>query len=348
LASLLLILTRLWRDIREPLDAVHFGIKRVEWPSTMPEFEVAVSFKSVDEPFALSIKSGIDPPLRTFVYSRAQDRLIGQDGIDAFSKAFKVDCRLAVVLYRQGWGTDGFTRAEEQAIKARCFDGDGWGHLMVVRMDRSPLPTWLDLPTKLYYDPAAVPFTDLLAAIRIRCAELGAELRPPSAAELARAQVQQEKFDADTEHQLRMATAFLPVYAELGAVLMAKAKEVGEASGRGIVTGPGQMGSFIVFDTHVTLQVARPMYLPSHLEEAVLTVSLVQGRLLTLPELQGGMRVAFGTRPIDDWPLSLRRVPGTGWCWEMRGKTMPPAEIADALLSALLEARQRTSRGPVL
>ena len=109
-----------------------------------------------------------------------------------------------------------------------------------------------------------------------------------------------------------MANAFLPVYAELGERLMAKAKEVGEASGRGIVTGPGQMGSFTVFDTHVTLQVSRSMYLPTNLEEAVLRVNLVQGRILTAPELQGGMGVLIGTRPIDDWTIGLSRVPGMG------------------------------------
>jgi hypothetical protein len=39
----------------------------------MPDFEVAISFRAESETLALQLKAALDPPLATFVFSKAQD-----------------------------------------------------------------------------------------------------------------------------------------------------------------------------------------------------------------------------------------------------------------------------------
>src|ERR1700730_16435974 len=109
----------------------------------MPEFEVAISFRAENEPFALQLKAALDPPLKTFVYSKAQEQLVGSDGLDVFTEVFRDNSRLAVILYGSEYGETRWTRAEETAIKTRIFNGDGWPHVLLVRMDRSPLRSWM-------------------------------------------------------------------------------------------------------------------------------------------------------------------------------------------------------------
>jgi hypothetical protein len=304
------------------------------------QYEVAISFKAENEPVALQLKAALDPPLGTFVYSKAQEELAGRDGLEAFTEIFRDKCRLVVLLFGAGYGDTRWTRVEETAIKARLFEGDGWPHLLIVRMDKSPLPKWVAIPTKLYFDPATFPVSDLVAAIRARCAELGAQLRRPTAAELARTQTQREEFDQETDRLIMGKGAFQEQYAALCAALESKALEVGEASGRGIVAGEGQWSSFVVFDTRVTLHVTRPIAMPSRLADATVRASLMKGREPTIRELGQGLRTIRGTSPISNQTLRLKRLEGAGWCWEIGRRTLPAADVVDVLLRALLDARQ--------
>jgi hypothetical protein len=307
--------------------------------------EVAISFKAENEPFALQLKAALDPPLPTFVYSKAQDLLVGRDGLEAFTEMFRDKSRLVVLLFGAGYGDTPWTRAEETAIKSRIFDGDGWPHVLIVRMDNFPLRTWM-APTSLYFNPAVFPMTDLVAAIRARCAEHGAQLRLPSAAEIARTQTQREEFEQETEQILTATGAFQAQYAVLCEALETKALEVGEASGRGIVTGEGQWGSFVVFDSRVSLHLTRPIVMPSRLSDATVRAALLRGRVLTNRELGERLMTVWGTKPISDQTLRLRRIPGLEWCWEIGCQTLSAADTADVLLRGLLEARQKAMKDP--
>jgi hypothetical protein len=308
-------------------------------------YEVAISFKAENEPFALQLKAALDPPLRTFVYSKAQPELAGRDGLEAFTEVFRDKSRLVVLLFGAGYGDTRWTRVEEGAIKARIFEGDGWPHLFIVRMDKTPLPSWVAMPTKLYFDPATFPVSDLIAAIRARCAELGAEVRRPTAAELARVQTKREEFDRETDRLIMGTGAFQEEYGALCAALEVKAKEVGEASGRGIVAGEGQWSSFVVFDTRVTLHVTRPIAMPSRLPDATVRAALVKGRILTNRELGQRFMIPSGTKPISDQILRLKRPEGgAGWCWEIGRQTLPAPDVAEVLLRLLLDARQRAMK----
>jgi hypothetical protein len=145
-----------------------------------------MSFLAADEPFANQIAARLGPALRTFIYSKRQEQLAGRNGVEEFREVFRRNSHLTVILHREGWGDTPWTRVEEDAIRDRAF-AEGWRHLLVVRMDQAVLRPWIP-DTRLYFDPTAFPIEDLVAAIKARCAELGINIRPPSIAEMARAQ----------------------------------------------------------------------------------------------------------------------------------------------------------------
>lgn len=83
------------------------------------QYDVAVSFLSVDEPLALQTHAKLSESLEVFVYSKKQEQLAGTDGLESFRQVFRADSRMVVVLYRDGWGQTPWTRVEEAAIKDR-------------------------------------------------------------------------------------------------------------------------------------------------------------------------------------------------------------------------------------
>ena len=49
---------------------------------------------------------------RTFIYSKAQERIAGTDGEETFSKVFGSEARTVAILYRPEWGTTRWTRTD--------------------------------------------------------------------------------------------------------------------------------------------------------------------------------------------------------------------------------------------
>ncbi len=86
------------------------------------EYDVAFSFLQQDEQLAAEMADRIRDRVKVFIYSEQQKQLIANDGIDAFSRVFRREARIVVVLYRESWGNTKWTRIEETAIKSRQFD----------------------------------------------------------------------------------------------------------------------------------------------------------------------------------------------------------------------------------
>jgi hypothetical protein len=57
---------------------------------------------------------------RTFLYSRAQEQLVGTDGERTFNAVFEKEARIVAVLLRPEWGHTPWTRIEETAIRNRA------------------------------------------------------------------------------------------------------------------------------------------------------------------------------------------------------------------------------------
>jgi hypothetical protein len=108
-------------------------------------YDVAFSFLGKDEALAVKLDDRLKDRLTTFVYSDAerQSRLAGRDGADAFGRVFGTEARTVVVLYRDGWGDQGFTEVESTAIRNRAFEF-GWEFITFIPLDKPPTaPRWL-------------------------------------------------------------------------------------------------------------------------------------------------------------------------------------------------------------
>lgn len=146
------------------------------------ENDAAFSFLAADEGLANSIASKLAERLNVFVYSERQKELAGADGLEAFSKVFRSDSRIVVVLYREGWGQTRWTRVEETAIKERAWD-EGWDFLLVVSLDGTA-PVWLP-KTRLWFGLERFGVEGAAAVVESRVVQAGGVAKEESAPERA-------------------------------------------------------------------------------------------------------------------------------------------------------------------
>src|SRR3990172_12533316 len=107
------------------------------------EYEVAFSFLNEDEELAFRINDLIQDRVKTFIYSRQQEKIAGTDGEETFNQVFGSEARIVVVLYRTNWGKTPWTRIEETAIRNRGYE-DGYQFAIFVPLENShEVPQWL-------------------------------------------------------------------------------------------------------------------------------------------------------------------------------------------------------------
>src|ERR1039457_1349421 len=95
------------------------------------KYDVAFSFLNQDEGLARQLSSLFTGRLSTFVNSEQQRELGGKDGVEFFSRVFKSEARIVVVLYRPGWGATQWTRVGSTAIEER-FLKQGHDFLLIL------------------------------------------------------------------------------------------------------------------------------------------------------------------------------------------------------------------------
>jgi hypothetical protein len=107
------------------------------------KYDVAFSFLAEDEKLAIQINDLIQDRVRTFIYSRKQGEIAGTDGEETFNRVFGSEARIALVLYREGWGKTPWTRIEESAIRNRAYE-EGYDFVLFAPLDKPPVaPKWL-------------------------------------------------------------------------------------------------------------------------------------------------------------------------------------------------------------
>ncbi len=107
------------------------------------KYDIAFSFVQQDEEIAIKLNDLLQGRFNTFIYSKKQTELVGNDGEEVFNKVFNEQSRIVVVLYRNEWGKTNWTRIEMTAIKNRAFE-DGYGFAIFIVLDRkSSLPKWI-------------------------------------------------------------------------------------------------------------------------------------------------------------------------------------------------------------
>ena len=108
----------------------------------------------------------------------------------------------------------------------------GWEHLLFVRLNLSDaIPKWVPRP-HLYLDLVRFAMPDLVGAIKLRLAELGAEAHVLTPAERAVAEEKRRRFDAETVELLRRPGIFERAANELIEAIGAQAAAVADSGWR--------------------------------------------------------------------------------------------------------------------
>src|SRR5262249_13393845 len=68
------------------------------------KYDIAFSFVREDEGLATQLNDHLRDRYRTFLYSRAQEQLVGTDGEQTFNSVFEKEARIVAVLLRPEWG----------------------------------------------------------------------------------------------------------------------------------------------------------------------------------------------------------------------------------------------------
>lgn len=183
-------------------------------------YDVAFSFLSQDVALAEQLGDTLAKELSVFVFTRNKEELLGQDGMDRFAAVFGKDTRLAVVLYRAGWGETPWTAFEESHIKDRALVTH-MTSFMIVRLDDAELRQWVPA-THIYASTAIETTEQIVGVIRILARQQGAVLRRESAAE----HVLNQKRAADAAQQRAVKAASKEACKEVHECLTALFEEI--------------------------------------------------------------------------------------------------------------------------
>jgi hypothetical protein len=104
------------------------------------QYDIAFSFTKEDEGIATQINDLLQDRYRTFLYSKAQEKLAGTDGEETFNAVFKEQARSVAVLLRPEWGSTPWTRIEQTAIRNSAFDHTYDFATFIVRSGPAVLP----------------------------------------------------------------------------------------------------------------------------------------------------------------------------------------------------------------
>jgi len=114
--------------------------------NTEYKYEVAFSFLQQDETLAQQINDLLQERMPTFIYPEHQLQLAGRDGELLLEQVFGSQARLVVILYRNEWGRNRWTRIEQDAIRNRAFDL-GYDFCLLIPLDEPPTtPKWYPKP----------------------------------------------------------------------------------------------------------------------------------------------------------------------------------------------------------
>lgn len=314
--------------------------------SADPQYDVAISFASADEPLAAQLRDLLQPPHSVFLYSKAQEQLAGRDGIEAFRTVFREHASLVVILYSAPWGQTPWTRVEKTAIEELSL-AEGWEHLMFVRLnDADPVPKWVPKP-HLYLNLQTFGMSDLVGAIKARLIELGVESKPISPAARAAAQERLRAFNAETETLLtKPPWIFDDLANNLCDAIRAQADQVSKETKWKVACGPAAiLGGFAVTaqGQGLTIRSGRK-YLNSTDDTYLVLAEFDQALTIQQPGLSyTAWRVI---KDVNIRKICIRRLPDVGWCWELDKRVLPVDATAAAIVHILLDRIEYRAKNP--
>ncbi len=163
-------------------------------------YDVAISFLGDDLTLAEELANLLRDRMSVFLFTERQGDVAGSDGMDKLSSVFGMEARLAVVLYRPGWGDTPWTRVEETAIKNRGLE-QGWDFLLVIPLDASPtVPPWVPR-TQIWLSYARHGLSVAVAVLERKLEEVGGAAKPVTAESRAREYARHAEWQTERERQ---------------------------------------------------------------------------------------------------------------------------------------------------
>jgi hypothetical protein len=150
-------------------------------PNNIPKhgfkFDIAISLLKEDLSYAQSLFEVFNQyELKTFLYPHNQSEIANNNGIDVFTKTFRDDARVVVLLYRQGYGDTYYTRIEHSAIQERYLK-EGAGFCVLIPLDDNK-PAWF--PAFQIYTSNKMSSKEIGELILHKLVDLGGELKQKS------------------------------------------------------------------------------------------------------------------------------------------------------------------------
>src|SRR5262245_10017305 len=162
------------------------------------KYDIAFSFVKEDEVLATQINDRLQDRYRTFLYSKAQEQLVGRDGEKTFNTVFGEQSRTVAVVLRPEWGKTPWTRIEETAIRNRAFSQGYDFTTFLITKPGTDSPAWVP-KTRIWYNLERFGLDGAAAVLESRIQDRGGnaviETLADRAARLRRAQ----DFDQERE-----------------------------------------------------------------------------------------------------------------------------------------------------
>lgn len=307
------------------------------------KYDVAISFLHRDELLANEIHQRLAENFSVFVYPKRQEELAGTNGLESFREAFRVNSRLVVVLYREGWGKTPFTRVEEDAITDR-FRDDGWDFLLFVTLnDGATPPKWLP-EKRIRFSYQQYGLEQLIGAVKMRAQELGSIVRAETTLDRAKRFAADSQARADREELLRTegSAALVREWRRVIEVLSGKIAEANKLLPFNIEPLLQRTNDeFIVHARSVSLRLSLSSKWPP--EDSSISIEEFTGRV--------GSDNDFGRLPnpqrVAERKFCFDYQPAFGWCWRLNPSTdfYTESNLADELLKTLLDLQDRFEKG---
>jgi hypothetical protein len=142
------------------------------------KYDIAISLCKQDVDFARKLIKALNPKLKKFFYEDRQEELINKSGPEEFSKIFKEESRVIVILSRNEWSESYYTDIEKNAIIDRTsVKNQGYSFLIVIPMEPGQAPSWYPT-TRIYADPRKFDIELLAKFIEFKVADEGGTINP--------------------------------------------------------------------------------------------------------------------------------------------------------------------------
>lgn len=152
--------------------------------STAYKYDVAISLLAEDLDYAKELEAEIRKVVRgeVFLYARRQEPLaIAGELLEEFTRVFRDQARVVLVLFRPRWGSTPYTSIEQEALRSRRTRTTSFRFALVVSADSSGprSPDWYPA-SELVMDPENFSADAVARVVAARVEDAGGKTGPES------------------------------------------------------------------------------------------------------------------------------------------------------------------------